>query len=77
MNQESINHFNQHLAHLPDELQEEVTAIFNEVACHLPDSSTDAPDWLAALPVVLCGSQFIVSLIRRNPAYLNDIITNS
>jgi len=76
MNQASISHFNKQLLQLPDELQQEVAAIFNEIVEQLPESSTNTPDWIGALPAVLSSSPFIVSLIRRDPAYLNELIDN-
>lgn len=76
MNQDSINHFNKQLLHLPDEFQHEVAVIFTEIADQLPGSSADNPDWLGSLPVVLSSSPFIVSLLRRNPAYLSDLVNN-
>ncbi len=76
MNQASINHFNKQLLHLPDELQLEVAAIFNEIVDQLPEPSMNTPDWVGALPAVFSSSLFIVSLIRRDPAYLNELIDN-
>ncbi|MCK5359057.1 MAG: bifunctional glutamine synthetase adenylyltransferase/deadenyltransferase, partial [Gammaproteobacteria bacterium] len=76
MNQASINYFNRRLLQLPDELQQEVATVFNEIVDQLPDSSTETHNWAGVLPDVLCSSHFIVSLIRRNPAYLNEIINN-
>jgi len=76
MNQASINHFNKQVLHLPDELQQEVGIVFNEIVEQLPESSMNTPDWVGALPVVLSSSLFIVSLIRRDPAYLNELIDN-
>ena len=77
MNQASIIHFNKQLSLLPGELQQEVAAIFNDIAEQLPDLSTETPDWAGVLPHVLCSSPFIVGLIRRDPAYLNEIISNN
>ncbi|HDZ77676.1 MAG TPA: bifunctional [glutamate--ammonia ligase]-adenylyl-L-tyrosine phosphorylase/[glutamate--ammonia-ligase] adenylyltransferase [Gammaproteobacteria bacterium] len=76
MNQDSINHFNKHLLQLPGELQQEVAIIFDEIVDQLPDASANTIDWLGALPAVLSSSPFIVSLIRRDPAYLTELIDN-
>ncbi|MFW2440697.1 MAG: bifunctional [glutamate--ammonia ligase]-adenylyl-L-tyrosine phosphorylase/[glutamate--ammonia-ligase] adenylyltransferase [Arenicellales bacterium] len=76
MNQDSIIHFNEQLLLLPKELQQDVDIIFNEVIEHLPDSSTTTLDWLGALPAVLSSSPFIVSLIRKDPSYLTELIEN-
>ncbi len=76
MNQDSINNFNRRLLQLPDVLQQDVSDIFFEIKDHLPDPSPDDKDWLAVLPIVLCSSPFIVSLIRREPAYLVELIEN-
>jgi len=76
MNQDSINHFNKRLFQLPDELRQNVTTIFNEIADQLPDESSNTTDWLGALPAVLSGSPFIVSLIRRDSTYLTELIDN-
>jgi len=74
MNQDSINHFNKQLLQLPDGLQQEVATIFDEIVDQLPDASANTTDWLGALPAVLSSSPFIVSLIRRDPAYLTELI---
>jgi len=76
MNQDSINHFKKQLLQLPDELQQDVDIIFNKVVDQLPDSTSVTADWLGALPTVLSSSPFIVSLIRKDPAYLTELIEN-
>jgi glutamate-ammonia-ligase adenylyltransferase len=76
MNQDSITHFKNQLLQLPDELQQEVAIIFDEIVDQLPDPSANTADWLGTLPVVLSNSPFIVSLIRRDPEYLSELIDN-
>ena len=65
MNQDSIQYYKKQLLQLPEELQQEAATIFDEIVGQLPGPSTNTPDWVGALPVVLTSSMFIVSLIRN------------
>ncbi len=74
MNQQSINKFKQQLQLLPEQLQQNVALVFDEIVDQLPDPSTD--DWISALPAVLSSSRFIVGLLRNDASPLAEMINN-
>ena len=88
MNPDSISYFNEYLDALPVQLQADVSLIFDEIVHQLPDmpgligdlpaadSKEKTNNWVSALPAVLSASQFIRGLLRRDPAYLTEIIND-
>jgi glutamate-ammonia-ligase adenylyltransferase len=81
MQQNSIDYFHEHLHLLPEQLQQDVVLVFEQIAAQLPDPLPDSlpdqahqPDWLAALPAVLGYSRFISGLLRKDSEYLTGLI---
>jgi len=59
---------------LPPPLRDAVRRTLQEVMPGLPEAVAGQPDWRAALPRVLAGSDFVAGLLRRDPGYLGDLV---